>query len=72
MLCRLFFLSFYHVRVVCQWVRPGALGVSSVVMSGELVLAEEGGDFGDEVMNAADDAEDDGADGAPDAGEYRR
>ena len=35
------------------------------------MLAEEGGDFGDEVVNAADDAEDDGADGAPDAGEYR-
>ena len=39
-------------------------------MSRELVLAEEGGDFGDEVVNAADDAEADGADGVPDAGEY--
>lgn len=40
-------------------------------LSGELVLAEEVDDFGDEVVNAADDAEADGADGAPDAGEYR-
>lgn len=40
-------------------------------MSGELGLAEEDGDFGDEIVNASDEAEDDGADGAPDAGEYR-
>lgn len=40
-------------------------------MSRELALAEEVDDFGDEVVNAADDAEADGADGAPDAGEYR-
>ena len=41
-----------------------------LLLSGELVLAEEGGDFGDEIVNASDDADDDGVDGAPAAGEY--
>jgi len=45
--------------VYCSWI----VGVS-------WVLAEEVDDFGDEVVNAADDAEADGADGVPDAGEY--
>lgn len=37
---------------------------------GVLMLAKESGDFGDEVVDAGYDAKDDGADGAPDAGEY--
>lgn len=68
-----------HFSMRCIYVNGSAEGLCRLALwlclgvparlSGELVLAEEVGDFGDEIVNASDDAEADGADGAPDAGE---
>lgn len=66
----LFSVSFVF-SVLALWVSSVVMSREFLLLSGELVLAEEGGDFGDEIVNASDDADDDGVDGAPDAGEYR-